>query len=77
MESTLMFEIRAVTTAAFVLMNAVGISLHVRRQGPGATLVVNRSFTMLRSFLGSEQDRRAAAAPGIPGGAECNERKRP
>ena len=72
-----MLEIRAVTTAAFVLMNAVGISLHVRRQGPGATLVVSRSFTMLRSFLGSEQDRRAAAAPGIPGGAECNERKRP
>lgn len=72
-----MFEIRAVTTAAFVLANAVGISLHVRRQGPGATLVVSRSFTMLRSFLGSEQDRRAAAAPGIPGGAECNERKRP
>jgi hypothetical protein len=72
-----MLEIRAVTTAAFVLMNAIAISLHVRRQGPGATLVVSRSFTMLRSFLGSEQDRRAAAAPGIPGGAECNERKRP
>ena len=72
-----MFEIRAVTTAAFVLMKAVGISLHVRRQGPGATLVVSRSLTMLRSFLGSEQDRRAAAAPGIPGGAEKNERKRP
>jgi hypothetical protein len=77
MESTLMLEIRAVTTAAFVLMNAIGISLHVRRQGPGATLVVSRSFTTLRSFLGSEQDRRAAAAPGIPGGAEQNERKRP
>jgi hypothetical protein len=72
-----MLEIRAVTTAAFVLMNAIGISLHVRRQGPGATLVVSRGFTMFRSFVGSEQDRRAAAAPGIPGGTECNERKRP
>ena len=72
-----MLEIRAITTTAFVLMNAVAISVHVRRQGPGATLVVSRSFTMLRSFLSSVQDRRAAPAPGIPGGTERNERKRP
>ena len=75
-----MLEIRPVVpvvAAAFVLVNAGRISVHVRRQRPEATIVAGRGFSMLASFFDSRQHRRAAAAPGIPGGTEKKERKQP
>jgi hypothetical protein len=72
-----MLEIRPLISAALVLANAGRISVHVRRQGPVATIVAGRGLTILGSFFASRQHGSAAPVPGVPGGTEKKERKQP
>jgi hypothetical protein len=58
-----------------------GISLHVLRQAPGATHspagVSPVLGTLHGTECGTEGTGNAVTAPGIPGGVEKRERKRP